>query len=415
MITGAILLSLPIAQSVNVSGIDALFISASAVSTTGLVTIDLGTSFTFWGELIVLVLIQIGGIGYMTFGSFILLSLKHRALNTTLRISKKAFLLPKGFKVSKFIKKVVIFTMTAEIIGAIFLYALFARAGEENALWFAIFHSVSAFCTAGFSLMSTSFEAYSSDVAINLVIASLSLIGAIGFIVLVDLWDLIRGKHKYLHFTSKVILKVTLGFVVFGTAFVALAEPLLQTMTVEDKWLAAFFQVMTATTTVGFNTVPIGSLTPAVIFFLYFLMLFGASPSGTGGGLKSTTFAALAGLVKSTLKGRDKIRLNKRVLSLEKLQIAASSFVYYFFILLVAVVLLLLLENAPMPIVLFEVFSALGTVGLSMGLTGELSEFGKLIIIILMFMGRVGILTFGIVISTHDETRLEESDNDLVI
>jgi trk system potassium uptake protein TrkH len=186
-------------------------------------------------------------------------------------------------------------------------------------------------------------------------------------------------------------------------------------MTPFDRLQASFFQVMTATTTVGFNTLPIGHLSSAVILLLYFFMLFGASPSGTGGGLKSTTFAALAGLVKSTLKGRDKVRLNKRVLPIDKLQLATASFSYYFAVLFVATIILLSLEQTTLEVALFEVFSALGTVGLSMGLTGSLSDLGKVIVVALMFMGRVGILTFGIAMSMHDESRDEEGDNDLVL
>lgn len=415
MVLGAILLSLPFAQDVATSGLDALFISASAVSTTGLVTIDPGTHFSFFGEFVILMLIQLGGIGYMTFGSFILLSLRHSALNTTMRISKKAFTLPEDFDHKYFIKKVVIFTAVVESIGALLLFLFFFFEGEDNAIWLAIFHSISAFCTAGFSLFSNSFEGYAGHVGINAVISALSIIGAIGFIVLVDVWDMIRGRQENLHFTSKIILKVTGLFLVTGTLFVATTEPSIKTMALETRWMAAFFQIMTATTTVGFNTISIGALHPAVIMLMYFLMLFGASPSGTGGGLKSTTFAALSGLVKSTLKGRSRVRLQKRVLPLNKLRIATSSFVYYFFILFIAMIVLLLTEQSTMDVILFEVFSALGTVGLSMGLTGELTPLGKLIFVLLMFMGRVGILTFGIMMTTHDESREEEKDNDLVV
>jgi trk system potassium uptake protein TrkH len=332
-----------------------------------------------------------------------------------MRISKKAFTLPADFDHKYFIKKVVIFTAVVELIGALLLFLFFIAAGEKNAIWLAIFHSVSAFCTAGFSLFSNSFESYSGHVGINAVISALSIVGAIGFIVLVDVWDLVRGRQENLHFTSKIILKVTTLFLMVGTVFFAVAEPSINALPLEERWMAAFFQIMTATTTVGFNTVSIGALSPALVMLMYFLMLFGASPSGTGGGLKSTTFAALSGLVKSTLKGRSRVRLQKRVLPLNKLRIATSSFVYYFFILFIAMIVLLLTEQSTMDVIMFEVFSALGTVGLSMGLTGELTPIGKLIFVLLMFMGRVGILTFGIMMTTHDESREEEKDNDLVV
>jgi trk system potassium uptake protein TrkH len=415
MLLGWAILSMPFSQAVNVSALDNLFISASAVSTTGLVTIDPGSSYSFFGQLVILGLIQLGGIGYMTFGSFILLSLRHKASHQSLKISRKAFALPSDFKIASFIKKVLGFTLIVETIGAIVLFLFFYLDGKDDALWLAIFHSISAFCTAGFSLFSNSFEGYVSHTGINLTLSILSILGAIGFIVMVDVWDKVRGKYYNLHFTSKVIIRVTFVFLIFGTLLMALLEPSIQKMTPFDRLQASFFQVMTATTTVGFNTLPIGHLSSAVILLLYFFMLFGASPSGTGGGLKSTTFAALAGLVKSTLKGRDKVRLNKRVLPIDKLQLATASFSYYFAVLFVATIILLSLEQTTLEVALFEVFSALGTVGLSMGLTGSLSDLGKVIVVALMFMGRVGILTFGIAMSMHDESRDEEGDNDLVL
>jgi trk system potassium uptake protein TrkH len=153
----------------------------------------------------------------------------------------------------------------------------------------------------------------------------------------------------------------------------------------------------------------------AVIMLLYLLMIFGASPSGTGGGLKSTTLAALWGLMRSTLKGRDAVRYQKRIISPERLQMATASFVFYMGVLFVAMLLLLSTQSGTFEVILFEAISALGTVGLSMGLTGDLTNLGKLIIILLMFMGRVGILTFGIAVSMHDETREEEKDAELVL
>nr|WP_241664487.1 potassium transporter TrkG [Ningiella ruwaisensis] len=415
MIVGWALLSLPLSQVDAIGALDNLFIAASAVSTTGLVTVDPGSSYTFFGQLVILGLIQLGGIGYMTFGSFILLSLRHKAFRKSLKVSEKAFALPEDFKIAHFIKRVIVFTFICEAIGAAVLFAFFYQDGLDNALWIAIFHSISAFCTAGFSLFSNSFESYADHTGINVIISALSILGAIGFIVMVDVWEKIRGQRDYLHFTSKIIVRTTLLFLVIGTLVLTIIEPSIQNLDPATRVQAAFFQVMTATTTVGFNTIPIGELTSAAILLLYFFMLFGASPSGTGGGLKSTTFAALGGLVKSTLKGRDKIRLSKRILPLDKLQLATASFTYYFLVLAVASFVLLLVESAPLEIVLFEVFSALGTVGLSMGLTGELSDLGKLVIIILMFMGRVGILTFGIAMSMHDESKIEEGDNDLVL
>jgi trk system potassium uptake protein TrkH len=398
-----------------VASLDNLFIVTSAVSTTGLVTVDPGQSYSFIGQLVILVLIQLGGIGYMTFGSFIILSTRHKMSSLRSEVSRKAFALPGDFRIARFIRLVITFTLITELIGAILLYAIFSYNNEDNAIWLAIFHSISAFCTAGFSLFSNSFESYADNVYLNLVIATLSYLGAIGFIVMVDVWHLLTGKSRYLHFASKVILEITFWFSLVGTILFFVMEPSIQALPNWERLLASFFQVMTAGTTVGFNTIPIGALSASIIMFLYMLMIFGASPSGTGGGLKSTTLAALIGLMRSVLKGRDKIRYQKREISADRLQLATAAFTFYMGVLFLAMILLLSTEEAALEIILFEAISALGTVGLSMGLTGDLTNLGKLIIIVLMFMGRVGILTFGIAVSTHDETREEEKDNDLVL
>ncbi|WGH78152.1 TrkH family potassium uptake protein [Jannaschia ovalis] len=416
MVLGWVLLCLPFAQAVPVGVLDALFIATSAVSTTGLVTVDPGTSFTFFGELVILVLIQMGALGYMTIGSFVSLHLADRFDRLRTETTRKAFNLPDSIDPRQFLKSVVIFTLLVEVAGAAALYAMFSAAGQDDALWSAVFHSVSAFATAGFSLNSNSFEGYADHAGVTLVISALSILGAMGFLIVVDFWRTLTGRGRYLGFTSKVIWRITLSFLVIGTAILFVAEPGYQALPPSERLLAAFFQVMTASTTVGFNTTPIGSLAPAIILVLFFLMIVGASPAGTGGGLKTTSFAALLGLVRSTLKGRERVRFFKREIPPERLQTATASLAFYAGLLLVAGFLLLLTDPAqPFDRVLFEVVSAMGTVGLSMGITGELSELGKLIVIVLMTAGRVGILTFGMALASHDESRDEEADNDLVL
>ncbi len=416
IIIGWLLLSLPIAQAVDLDAIDNLFIATSAVSTTGLVTVDPGTSYTFFGQIIILLLIQIGGLGYMTLGSFIVLSVSNNLGRLREQATQRAFNLPETIKPKQFVKSVVVFTLICETIGAVALYLMFAASGVENPVWSAIFHSISAFCTAGFSLNSTSFEAFSSDVGVNLVISALSILGAMGFLIVLDVSRTLTGKTSHLGFTTKIIVRMTMLFLLVGTALFFVIEPSVQSLDPTDRLLASFFQVMTASTTVGFNTLPISGLSASILLVLFFLMIIGASPAGTGGGLKTTSFAALVGLVRSTLKGRDRIRFFKRQIPLGQLQNATAAFSYYICLATIAAFLLFLTEpGATFEHVLFEVFSAMGTVGLSMGLTGELSELGKLLIIILMTAGRIGILTFGIALASRDESRAEEEDNELVL
>lgn len=416
MLAGWVLLSLPFSSNVEIGALDTLFTSVSAVSTTGLVTIDPGSSFTFWGELFLLLLIQIGGVGYMTIGSFAMMATAHKLSPLRERMTRAAFTLPEDIRPGHFILTVVIFTLVCEAIGAAALWAIFSRAGEDDALWSAIFHSVSAFCTAGFSLNPTSFEAYSGNAGLNIVISALSLLGAMGFLVVWDVWRNFTSAAFHLAFTTKVIIRITLAFLFVGTLILFVADPAIEKLPADERLMVSFFQTMSAATTVGFNTVPIGGLSMAVIAVLFVFMAVGASPSGTGGGLKTTTFAALLALMRSTLKQRSQVRFFKRPISASRLQAAGASGAYFIVLLSIAVFLLSLTDPAfEFERIVFEVISALGTVGLSMGITADLSALGKLVVIILMTAGRVGILTFGIAIAMHDESRAEEKDNELLI
>ena len=222
--------------------------------------------------------------------------------------------------------------------------------------------------------------------------------GSFGFIVLLDFYKIIRGERKRLLFTSKVIMAYSLGFIFLGTLIFFFLEGPDDSHSVYQKILTSFFQVMSASTTAGFNTLHIEDLTHASIILLFFLIFFGSSPSGTGGGLKSTTFSALVALVKSTLQGKDSVTLWQRKIGLKPLRWATSSFTFYMFVVLCAVFFLDLTENKDFLPILFESASAMGTVGLSMGITSDLTSWGKGIICLLMLMGRSGVLTFAIAI-----------------
>lgn len=416
MLLGWGLLCLPMAQTVAVQPLDNLFISTSAVSTTGLVTIDPGSSYTFFGELVILLLIQAGGVGYMTLGSFAMLATVRHLSPLRDKITRAAFTLPDDIQPAKFISMVVIFTLMIEAIGAVALYFIFAQADVPGAAWSAIFHSVSAFCTAGFSLNANSFEDFRGHLGLNAVISALSILGAMGFLIVWDIWRSLTTRAFFLSFTSKVIIRLTAAFLLAGTAILFVAEPGLSGLAPGERLLAAFFQTMTATTTVGFNTHPIGLLAPAILVVLFFLMAIGASPSGTGGGLKTTTFAAMLGLVRSTLRRRPGVTFFGRPITEPRLHVAMASSAYFVMLLTPAVFALCLLEtDAAFETVLFEVISAVGTVGLSMGLTGGLTDVSKMIIILLMTAGRVGILTFGMALASRDEALETSRDGELLV
>ncbi len=414
-LVGWLILSMPICHKQPVSILDNFFIATSAMSTTGLTTVDVGTVYSLLGQVVIFLLIQAGGIGYTTFSSFVILATMKKLSSFRQNIASTAFSLPKDFSIPEFIFNVATFTFVCEFVGAIALTILFMNKGVENFLWNGVFHSVSAFCTAGFCLFPDSFASFKYDFWINVTLSLLSILGAVGFIVWLDLYKKFKHEKDHLTFTTKVILSITFWFLLLGTILFFFVETSTANETTYHRLITSFFQTMTASTTVGFNTLHIGSLTNTSIVLLIFLMVFGASPSGTGGGLKSTTFAALVGLVKSTITGRHVVSFWKREIPLRRLRLATATFAYYSFVIAFAMFFLTLFENKPFLPLVFEAASALGTAGLSMGITADLTSLGKILIIFLMVMGRVGILTFGIAISAqHPEEQEYRKDNELV-
>lgn len=415
---GWLLLSLPFSHNGSaITPLDALFTSTSAVSTTGLATANIAHDFSSFGQIIILILIQLGGIGYMTFGSFIILSRSTKLSNRRKQIGETVFSMPKEFKIDKFIRSVIIFTAISETVGAISLYAIFASEGIDNPIWSAIFHSISAFCTAGFSLFDNSFEGMRGNVPVNLILGILSYLGAVGFIVFIDVWRRISGKVTKLTLTSRIIIVTTFWLTVGAVLLFFVAEPSIQTLPPYERLTASFFQVMTSITTVGFNTLPIAELSQASLFLTIILMVIGASPAGTGGGLKTTTLTALFGVTKSSLLGLRKVTFWGKEIPTVRIRIATASLGFYVIALILGGYFLALTEDAPFKEILFEVASALGTVGLSTGITALLTPFGKFIIITLMFVGRLGPLAFGIALffPSQRETKQEEQEEDLAI
>jgi trk system potassium uptake protein TrkH len=405
----------------------------------------------------------------MTFGSFLILSTRNQISPKRVDVHKVAFSLPKEFNIGKFIRSVVIYTLLVEFVGACLLFLFFRNQAGINPLWNSIFHSISAFCTAGFSLYNSSFVAFSNNLFLNIVIFVLSFLGAIGYIVMVDVWLVLKNKKERITFTSKIILYTTIILLTIGTGFLFLESVMLDNTNLDTTLLKSFFQTMTALTTVGFNTVPIGEIASSSLFIITLLMIIGASPSGTGGGIKSTTLSALFGVLRSvfssdkeyitynykaerktqqTQKPQNKIlsffktkakqptnneeiiqysddlnsifgeifkiKLMGRTIPFNRVIHAIASFVFYFFILFIGVLFLLSIENFSFEQIFFESASALGTVGLSTGITSSLSHYGKIIIILLMFIGRIGPISFGIILFSRKKCKEEEYE-DIVI
>jgi trk system potassium uptake protein TrkH len=409
---------MPYFQKQPVSFLDNLFTATSAISTTGLSSVSFVDSYTWLGQIIVLLLIQIGGVGYMTFTSFLLLSNKSKLTHWHQRVLNAEFSLPKGFVIGDFLKSVILFTLFIEVIGAFAYYLAFTQAGVDHnfAIWSSIFHSVSAFCTAGFGLYTTNLEPFATSVPVNVITSVLAISGSLGFIVVTDFWNRISGKTKEITYTTKVIFGVLIVLLVVGTGVIYYGEPSLNNLSVGLRFMISFFQAMSALTTVGFNTIPLGDLSLGVLLILILLMYIGASPSGTGGGLKSTTLTALIAIMWSRIRNNKQVSFFGKVIPLERLYVATSLFILYASLIFISTFFLSLSENLPLDKLLFEVTSAIGTVGLSTGITGSLSEFGKVVLVFNMFVGRLGLLTFGLaILARKKENESNAGQADLVV
>ncbi len=342
-----LLLCLPICwANETVSPLDNLFIATSAVSTTGLATINPPLAYSFLGELIILLAVQAGGLGYMTLGSFVILSRKSDLPEVRAGVGLVAFSLPRDFDLRLFIRHVVIFTVLVEVVGAALLFFAFRSAGIESPLWPAIFHSISAFCTAGFSVFPDSLERFRDDVWVNMIISVLSLLGAIGFLVWSDFWLTLTQRRTHVTLTTKIIVHMTFWSIAIGWLLLFLIEPTMQSLPVPERIMASGFQSMSALTTVGFNTQSISGLHMASVLVMIVLMVIGASPSGTGGGLKSTSVSAAFAVVWSVLRGRDRITFWGTEVPDFRLHAAFAATFFYVVIFLAGSTLLMLVQSS---------------------------------------------------------------------
>lgn len=419
VVAGTLLLCLPWLQKTSAPFLDNLFIATSAVSTTGLVTVSVFDTYNVGGQFIVMLLFQLGGIGYLTFTTFMLLSTTRKMTHWHRKLLNSEFTLPVTIKIKDFLKSVILFTALMETIGTILFFIAFKMEGMQTgeAIWLSLFHSISAFCTAGFSLFNSGFTTYVDNGFINGIISFLAIAGSLGFIVVTDFVLMLKNKAHKLSFTTKIILYGFLILLTFGSVFFYFQEPSIASLVGKERFLAAFFQAMSSMTTVGFNTVDFGAFLLPMLLVTIFLMYIGASPSGTAGGMKITTLTAVFAIMKSRLQGRKRISFLGRGIPFERLYIATSSFIFYTSLVFFGSFLLTFTENFPYEEILFETASALGTVGLSTGITGQLTMFGKIIIILFMFIGRLGVLTFGLAIWSKqtDRGKKEIFEDDLAV
>ncbi|WP_240378168.1 TrkH family potassium uptake protein [Bacillus piscicola] len=405
---GTFLLKLPISTVEEISLVDALFTATSAMTVTGLIVVDTGTTFTLFGEIVIICLIQIGGIGIMTFAVLIFLVLGRKIGFKQRLLIQQALNQTSIGGVVKLVKLIFVFSITVEAIALTILSARWIpEYGLARGFYYSLFHSVSAFNNAGFSIWSDSLMRYVGDPIVNLIITFLIIVGGIGFTVLVDLWTSKEFSKMSLHTKMMLVGTLIINIVAFFLIFLLEYNnpETIGNMSQSGKLWASYFQAVTPRTA-GFNTVDIGSLEEPTVFFILLLMFIGAGSASTGGGIKLTTFIAMLLTVTTFLKNRSEIVLFRRSLNpvviLRSLAIAMISIGLIF----VAIFILVLTEDAPFMMIVFEVISAFGTVGLSMGLTGALTTIGKVVIIIVMFVGKLGPLTLAFSIAKQSKAAI---------
>ncbi|MCX6549508.1 MAG: TrkH family potassium uptake protein [Acidobacteria bacterium] len=409
---GGILLSLPISAAGGhvVSVLNAFFTSTSAVCVTGLVVIDTPKDLSFFGQVVLMLLIQFGGLGYMTISTLVMVAFGRRmslqdrmTLADALNVTSMEGLL-------RFTGTVAALTLALEGIGALIMGVRFAQdVGWSRGLWFGLFHAVSAFNNAGFALFSDNLMGYRGDLTINLVITTLIICGGLGFFVLSGLLRLRRRSSIGMSTHTRLVLVVTGVLLVGGTAAILLLEwsnpKTLGPLGFGEKLLAAYFQAVTPRTA-GFNTISIGDMTVPALFVTIVLMFIGASPGGTGGGVKTTTFGVAVTAIWSTVRGRQDTTMFRRRIAAEVVARAFAISLIAFLGVNLITGALLIVEGGSLTAVLYETTSAFGTVGLSMGapgtvlsLSGIFGASGKLLIMLMMFVGRVGPLTLAIALA----------------
>ncbi len=404
-LAGALLLSMPISHVSELGFLDALFTSTSAICVTGLTVVNTANSFTSLGQWIILLLIQVGGLGVMTFSVLFTMSVKgHLELSSQFLIQEN-FLHLKKASLKGLIATILLFTLGCEGILAIIMTLSFLTDSVTtlDALFYGIFHSVSSFCNAGFSVFPDGLEAYRDNFPVNLSVMTGVFLGSTGFAIIYEIWQRIFEKSKRplsLHF--KITMSTHILLMLLGTAGFLFWEyhDALRDLPLPTKILVSAFHSISVRTA-GFNTIPISHLTENTLYLMILLMFIGACPSSTGGGIKTTTLAVLFLTARSRLKGFNQTIAFKRTIPESQVNRAVTLFMLAVITVLGAH-MLLMSAGTRIPFAkaqgeffayLFEAVSGLGTVGLSVGITPELGVTGKCVMIAIMFAGRVGLLS----------------------
>jgi len=420
IVCGTILLSLPQAtkEGIRTPLIDAFFTATSATCVTGLIVKDTGSYFSTFGQFVIMILFQIGGLGIMSLSTFFA-GLLGRKLTIRQNVVVQSALDHHTVKgLTQLVVSILILTFSLEIIGTSLLFLkirLMPGMNTADAWYYSCFHAISAFCNAGFSLYSDSFARFRSDVFINLVMIGLIVSGGLGFVVLMDFPKLKFLKYGKSFFLSKITLQTKLVIITTvilllgGTIVFFLLEKngMLLALPLGGKWLASFFQAVTPRTA-GFSTLSIAKMTDASLFFIIILMFIGASPGSTGGGIKTATLAIVIATVFSMMKNRNEVSIFGKVIPRTVVRRAVVVFLLALVWVIATAFILNITEGdivgeRDFLRILFETTSAFGTVGLSAGITPHLSVAGRLFISLAIFVGRIGPLTVALAIALKEE------------
>ncbi len=406
ILLGTFILMLPISSAAGkwTSIVDAFFTATSAVCVTGLVVVDTGTYWSYFGKTIILLLIQVGGLGFMTMTISVAIFLGKKIGLRDRILMQEALNQFSIAGVIRLTKYIFIMTILIESIGALLLSFWFVpEMGYLKGIYYSIFHAISAFCNAGFDIMGNGIgmTPFATNHLVSLTLIALIILGGLGFAVIADFFKNQKTNKYSLH--TKLVLSITGGLILIGWIGIFLLEmnnyETIASMRFSDKLLASLFHGVTPRTA-GFNTLDLSSMTRGSQMLTIFLMFIGGSPGSTAGGVKTTTFAITVMTIVSVIKGRDDLQIMHRRIS--KQIVNRGLAVIFVSTIVIALVLFTLLITEPLldfKDIVFEVFSAFGTVGLSLGITSSLSSLGKLLISALMFFGRLGPLTIVLAIS----------------
>lgn len=417
ILLGAALLKLPLATHEPIHWIESLFTATSAVTVTGLVVVDTGTRFTLFGQTVIALLIQCGGLGLMTFAIVTLIALGGKIGFLERTIAREAFNQTDSSTLVATAKSVLLFALGVELIGIIILTLHWSdELGWQTSLFHGFFYTISAFNNAGFALSADSLMPYVDDPIVNLTITGLFIVGGLGFSVWIDL-KRHRRWSKLAVYSRMMILGTILinGVALIAIYLIEYDNPnTLVPLSESGKWFASWFQAVTPRTA-GFNTLAIDQLEDATTAIMLVLMFIGGGSLSTASGIKVVTFMVLILATYGYLRRDEQVYVFKREIAKETISKALALTIMSVGITWLAIFILLLSENAPMIDIIFEAVSALGTVGLSRGLTGELSTSGELIIIFLMFMGRLGPLTLAYFLASPRTKKLRYAETRLAI